>query len=161
MKFARFHIEIRGGRMISVTSSTFSRNDIGVVTHYGASAVTVAGCSFRYQGRQAIAVRDTVAAASVEDNRISGGQTGVYVRNAGATITGTRIRAVSRHGVTTVGAVVQPVNRVRATLGLLLVTAVTRRGGQYGTIRHPDAGRVPLTSLSRGIVSRDSIDGPR
>jgi hypothetical protein len=45
-------------------------------------------------------------------------------------------------------------------LGILLVaTALTRRGGQYGAFRDPYAERVPLTSLSKGIVSRDSIDG--
>jgi hypothetical protein len=56
--------------------------------------------------------------------------------------------------------VFQPLTVIWLLLALLLlVTALTRSGPQFGTIRHPYAERVPLTSLSRGIVSRESIGG--
>jgi len=207
----RYGIEVSGGRDITVSSSTFEGNDIGIVLSHGADTVVIEGATFRAQTRQGIAVRDTVKRATVRDTTISGGETGVYVRNADATVTTSRITNVSRHGITLVGdasgvrvtgntiagygpaalwtqdatggvveendllgwhpaptvasvlqSVFQPLTVVWLLLGILLiVTALTRRGGQYGAFRDPYAERVPLTSLSKGIVSRDSIEDPR
>jgi hypothetical protein len=39
---------------------------------------------------------------------------------------------------------------------LLLLTAVTRKDRQYGKIRDPYSERVPLTSLSQGVVTLDA-----
>jgi nitrous oxidase accessory protein NosD len=56
----------------------------------------------------------------------------------------------------------QPLTVIWLGLGvLLLVTAATRKDRHFGTFRHPYEQHVPLTSLSRGIVSPDSLrDGP-
>jgi nitrous oxidase accessory protein NosD len=204
----RYGIEVSGGRNITVDSSTFKGNDIGIVLSHGADDVVIAGGTFRAQTRQGIAVRDTVTRARITDADITGGETGVYVRNADATVTGSQITDVSRHGVTLVGdaagvrvtgnsiagygpaalwtkdatggvveendllnwhpaptvasvlqSFFQPLTIVWLLLGILLVaTALTRKGGQYGSFRDPYAERVPLTSLSKGIVSRESIE---
>jgi hypothetical protein len=207
----RYGIEVSGGRDITVTSSTFKGNDIGIVLSHGADTVVISGATFRAQTRQAVAVRDTVVGATIRDTTISGGETGVYIRNADATVVSSRITNVSRHGITLIGdtpgvritgntiagygpaalwtagatggvvtdndllgwrpaptvasvlqSLFQPLTVVWLLLGILLiVTALTRRGGQYGAFRDPYAERVPLTSLSKGIVSRESIEDPR
>ncbi|TFB96366.1 MULTISPECIES: right-handed parallel beta-helix repeat-containing protein [unclassified Cryobacterium] len=205
----RYGIELSGGQALGVYSSLIARNDMGIVLDDGASGVVVAGNTLKDQARQSIAIRDRVTDTSVRNNAISGSQTGVYVRNAGASVTDNTIRAVSNHAVSLVGdarsvrvvsnalsgsgavpvwdetssgAVVagnnlagwqrattaitvarfvfQPLTVVWLLLALLLlVTALTRSGPQFGAIRHPYAERVPLTSLSRGIVSRESVGG--
>jgi hypothetical protein len=205
----RYGIEVSGGRNITISSSTFEGNDIGIVLSHGADAVTISGATLRDQTRQGIAVRDSVENARIRDSTISGGETGIYVRNADAMVTSSRITNMSRHGVTLIGdtsgaritgnsiagngpaavwmpdagggtvqdndllgwrpaptvesvlrSFFQPLTVVWLLLGILLIaTALTRRGGQYGAFRDPYAERVPLTSLSKGIVSRDSIDG--
>ena len=205
----RYGIELSGGQELGVYSTLVARNDMGIVLDDGASGVVVAGNTLRDQTRQSIAVRDTVSDASVRNNSITGGHTGVYVRNAGVTVNDNTIQAVSNHAVslvgdatsvrvvsntlsgsgavpvwneTATGAVVtgnnlsgwqrattaltlarslfQPLTIIWLFLALLLlVTAVTRSGPQFGMIRHPYPERVPLTSLSRGIVPRESVDG--
>jgi len=159
------------------------------------------------QVTQAIAIRDTVSNAEVRSNTISGGDTGIHVRNAGALVESNRIGDVSNHGISLVGkvsevevsgntigghgaiavwneaatgglvalndysewrpaatfegvvrSIFQPLTVVWLLLGLLLIgTALTRRGPQFGIFRNPYAEHVPLASLTRGVVSRDSL----
>lgn len=68
------------------------------------------------------------------------------------------------HPAATVGSVLrfifQPLTVIWLGLAvLLLVTAVTRKDRQFGTIRDPYEERVPLTSLSRGIVAPEPMPG--
>lgn len=203
----RYGVEVSGGSDVSVSSTRFENNAIGVVLNHAAEHVDVRDNTLDAQTWQAIAVRDGVADTTIARNAISGGQTGVYLRNAQAAVTGSEISGGARHGVSLVGdvtgasitnntisgsgavavwneratggtiadndesgwqpaptmaafinALFQPLTVIWILLGALLVgTSLTRRGGQYASIRHPYAERVPLTSLSRGIVSPESL----
>lgn len=209
----RYGVEISGGTGIRVRETTFEGNPDGLVLDEGADQVVVSENVFTGQSRKSVAIRDTVTDASVHDNTITGGDTGIYVRNATATVESNEVNAVTNHGVTlvgdvsgsdvaentiggngatavhmtdstgavvsendlgawrpaptvesVVGFVLQPLTIVWLTLALLLVvTAFTRKSSQYEEtdgIRHPYAERVPLTSLSRGVVPAESLVKP-
>jgi nitrous oxidase accessory protein NosD len=209
----RYGVEISGGTGIRVRETTFESNPDGLVLDEGADKVEVSENVFTGQSRQSVAIRDTVTDATVRDNTITGGDTGIYVRNATATVESNELMAVTNHGVTlvgdvsgsdvadntisgngptavrstdsegadisendlgawrpaptiesVVGFVLQPLTIVWLMLALLLVvTAFTRKSSQYEDtdgIRHPYAERVPLTSLSRGVVPAESLVKP-
>lgn len=208
----RYGVEISGGRNVEVTKSRIMGNEAGVVVNHGTAGVAISDNVLTDQQKHAISIRDTVSNAEVRWNAITGGDTGINVRNAGALVQSNRIAEVSNHGVSLVGKVpevtvagnaiggfgaiavwnekavggvvtlndfsdwrpattfegvvrtiFQPLTIVWLLLGLLLIgTALTRRGPQFGVFRNPYAERVPLTSLTPGVVTRDSLasDGP-
>lgn len=206
----RYGVEVSGGSNLDVENNTITDNEVGVVVNYGAREVGISRNIFRHQSIQAVSIRDADASAAVHRNTITGGDTGIYVRNAHADITGNELKAVSNHGITLLGEVkdtsvesnvlagdgssaiwdaestgatvtdndtlgwapaftaeraagslVQPLTLVWVLLGmLLLVTAVTRTR-RARLIRSPYAERVPLTSLSRGIISLDDAGRQR
>lgn len=205
----RYGVEISGGTGVRVRHTEVVANPAGIVVDRGADEVHLSHNDFRGQVQQSIAIRDTVTDATVQDNTIVGGDTGVYVRNADAVVESNVVRAVTNHGVTlvgdvrgsevsaneiggdgrtavrasdalgavvgendldawrpaptvesVVGFVLQPLTVIWLLLALLLVvTALTRKDRQFGRFRDPYAERVPLTSLSRGVVSIDSLRG--
>lgn len=204
---ARYGVEISGGRNVEVSKSRISGNETGIVVNHGTAGVAISDNVLTDQVKHAISIRDTVTNAEVRWNEISGGDTGINVRNAGALVQSNRIAEVSNHGVSLVGKVAevtvsgntiggfgaiavwneeatggivalndfstwrpattfegvvrtifQPLTVVWLLLGLLLLgTALTRRGPQFGAFRNPYAEHVPLTSLTRGVVPRDSL----
>jgi hypothetical protein len=203
----RYGVEISGGTGVRVRHTTVVGNPAGVVVDRGADDVHLSQNEFSGQREQSVAIRDTVTDATVQDNTIVGGDTGVYVRNATATVESNEVSAVTNHGVTlvgdvsgsqvqqneiagdgrtavrasdalgavvgendldgwrpaptvqsVVGYVLQPLTVIWLLLALLLVaTALTRKDRQYGRIRDPYEERVPLTSLSKGVVTIDSL----
>lgn len=208
----RYGIEVSGGRGLEVTDNTIARNDVGVVVSHDAMNVVISGNTLTGQVSQSNAVRDGSRAATVSKNTIIGGDTGVYVRNADASVTGNTLSAISNHGITLVGdmqdtfvannsvagygsqavwvdtstnatmeknelldwhpavtvesvvnSVFQPLTFVWLLLAALLVmSAVTRkRQLRLHTLRSPYPERVPLTSLSKGIVRLDGMQDSR
>ncbi|HEX2246106.1 MAG TPA: right-handed parallel beta-helix repeat-containing protein, partial [Arthrobacter sp.] len=204
----RYGIEISGGRNLEVRGNMIVKNYVGVVVSHGAERVDVFANNLRDQVQQSIAIREAGDSTSVRHNDIRGGDTGIYVRNAGAAVSGNTLQSISNHGITlrgdvrgttvasnvvsgfgssavwdeessgaaigendllgwrpaytferAVNFVFQPLTFVWLLLGgLLLVTAVSgQRKRQDRTIRSPYAERVPLTSLSKGIVSLDDV----
>jgi hypothetical protein len=203
---ARYGIEISGGSGFEVLDNEIESNLVGIVLNHGARVVTITDNHLVDQGRQSIAVRDTVSQVAVVDNHISETETGVYVRNAGASVAENTMSGIGLHGVSLVGNardvrvtgnsiagdgstaiwtddakggtverndlhawapaptvqsvtswIFQPLTIIWILLGLLLVgTTLTRRGSQYDQ-RAPYEERVPLTELSRGIVSPESV----
>ena len=202
----RYGIEVSGGERLRVVDNTVERNEVGVVVNEGATHVTIEDNTFTAQVAQSVAVRDGSADTEVTDNRIVGGDTGVYVRNADAQVTGNTMTSISNHGITLVGnmrdtyvaansvagygskaiwtkdsvfatveknelldwhpavtvasvvnSVFQPLTFVWLLLATLLIaSAVTRtRRLRVRTIGSPYPERVPLTSLSKGIVRFD------
>jgi hypothetical protein len=206
----RYGIELSGGSNLDVENNIITENEVGVVVHHGASGVSISRNEFRNQRRNAIAIRDEHASATVYRNTITGGDTGIYVRNASAEVTANVLDSISNHGITligdlngtsvsgntvagdgstaiwveqstgatvtdnnilgwapaytvekAVGSFFQPLTLIWALLGgLLVITAVTRQK-KAAWIRSPYAERVPLTSLSRGIVDPDEAAGKR
>ncbi|MDR7082544.1 nitrous oxidase accessory protein NosD [Arthrobacter ginsengisoli] len=100
---ARYGIELSGGSNLAIESNLFAGNEVGVVVNHGAGGVGISRNNFTNQRLQAVAVRDAGASAAVYGNTISGGDTGIYVRNAKADITSNDLVAVSNHGITLVG----------------------------------------------------------
>jgi parallel beta-helix repeat protein len=99
----RYGIEIAGGHDVMVEGNTVSRNSIGVVTTGLAEDITISGNEFTGQVRQSIAVRDGASGISVVENRVRGGDTGVYVRNAEVLISENTLSQLTNHGVTLIG----------------------------------------------------------
>lgn len=102
---ARYGVELSGGSNLDVENNRISANEVGVVVNHGANGVGISRNEFRDQRLQAVAVRDAHASAAVYRNTISGGDTGIYVRNARADITANTLSSISNHGVTLVGEV--------------------------------------------------------
>ena len=204
---ARYGIEVVGGSGVTIQNNRLGANEVGIVVNAGAKGVTVSGNTLDGHSRQSIAVRDAESTADVSGNSITGGDTGIYVRDARATVTGNTMREISNHGITLLGdvrettvagnyvggdgslaiwseqsaggtlgendvlgwvpaytveravrSVFQPLTFIWFALALLLaVTAVARGKRAERIVRSPYADRVPLASLSRGVVTLEDI----
>jgi nitrous oxidase accessory protein NosD len=99
----RYGVEVSGGDSLEVAGNTIGNNEVGVVVNYGAKGVDIINNELRDQRKQAIAVRDAEAFAVIRSNDISGGDTGIYVRDAGASITHNTLSSISNHGITLLG----------------------------------------------------------
>ena len=206
-KNARYGIEVVGGSDLTIRNNRLARNEVGVVATDGAKEVTIANNTLLDQTRQAVAVRDAESTAEVTGNSITGGDTGIYVRDASAVVKENNLNNISNHGITLLGdvketsvagnivagngstaiwaeasagaslgendtlawvpaytveravkSVFQPLTFIWFLLGaLLLVTAVARGKNAERVLRSPYADHVPLTSLSRGVVTYDDV----
>ncbi|MBJ2121464.1 right-handed parallel beta-helix repeat-containing protein [Arthrobacter sp. MSA 4-2] len=103
----RYGIEISGGDSLRVAGNTIRGNEVGVVVNYAAEGVSIINNEIQDQHRQGIAVREPGAEAVIRRNTISGGDTGVYVRDATASVTGNTMGTLSGHGVSLVGEVAE------------------------------------------------------
>lgn len=202
---ARYGVEVTGGVGITVSRGEISGNEVGVVVSEGAENVTVSRNALSDNTRQGIVVRRSSSDVAVADNSLSGGDTGVLVRDSAATVTGNDLLRIANHGISLVGvvdgavvsgnsvagfgstaiwseqstggvvsenrlrewrpaptlervtrSVLQPLTLVWLTLGLLVVVTAAL-GKRASGVRNPFADHVPLTSLTRGIVSRDAL----
>ena len=203
----RYGIAVSGGRDIVLSSNVLRGNKSGVVVDHAAADVQIVANRFVNQSRQAVAIRDDVTRATVLTNEIRGGDTAVYVRNAGARVENNSISEVSNHGVTLVGdanratvtantiagfgsipifldlsengtvlhndtldwhpatnldtvinAVFQPLTIVWIALAVIVLgTALSPASRRSRSIHHPYEERAPLSTFTRGIVSRESI----
>jgi hypothetical protein len=204
---ARYGVAISGGDGVAVTGSRIDAGENGIVVDKAARDVRLEENTLSGQQNQAIAIRDGVEAAEVSGNEISDVPTGIYVRNAGASLVGNDLERISNHGVTLVGrasgvevienevagsgsiavftedatgaavsdndllgwqpapslesvtrAIFQPLTVVWILVGLaILVTSLSTISRRRMSIRHPYAERVPISTYTSGIVSRDSI----
>lgn len=101
----RYGIEVRGGKNTTIRANTVSGSQSGIVADASASAVMITGNHLDSQATQAIALRDGVTSGVVEDNTISGGSVGIYLRNAGARVQNNVITGVTNHGISAIGTV--------------------------------------------------------
>lgn len=204
---ARYGIELTGGSGLTVRNNRLARNEMGIVAADGAKGVVIANNTLLDHVRQAIAVRDAGSTAEVTGNSITGGDTGIYVRDASAGVGENTLANISNHGITLLGAVnettvagnmlagngttaiwseasagaflgendtlawvpaytvermvksvFQPLTFIWFLLAaLLLITAVARGRNAERILRSPYADHVPLTSLSRGVVTYDDV----
>ncbi|MPY11404.1 right-handed parallel beta-helix repeat-containing protein [Arthrobacter bussei] len=99
----RYGVEVSGGENLRLTGNTIRGNEVGVVVNYGAERVGIIDNEIRDQRLQGIAVREPGAQADIRRNTISGGDTGVYVRDATATVSGNTMHSLSGHGVSLLG----------------------------------------------------------
>ena len=101
----RYGIELSGGNNFRVTGNMIRGNEVGVVVNYGARRVSIVDNEIRDQALQGVAVREAGAQAEIRRNIFSGTDTGVYVRDATASVVGNTMDSLSGHGVSLVGGV--------------------------------------------------------
>lgn len=101
----RYGLELSGGYNLDIDNNLIADNEVGVVVNHGANGVGISRNEFRNQKLQAIAIRDAEASAAVYRNTITGGDTGIYLRNAKADITANSLSAITNHGITLIGEV--------------------------------------------------------
>lgn len=157
---ARQSVAIRdAGAEATVTGNTITGGDTGVYVR--AADVAVTGNTLSAISNHGITLLGDVGATRVTDNSVAGyGSRAVWDdASTGGVINKNDL--LDWRPATTVESVVnsvfQPLTFVWLLLGLLLVvTAVTRRRElRVRSIRNPYSERVPLTALSKGIVSPD------
>jgi nitrous oxidase accessory protein NosD len=146
-----------------VTGNVIQGGDTGVYVRN--AAAEVADNDIDAVSNHGISLIGDVGDTAVSDNEVAGfGRVPIYTEESiGGTVgeNSTRDWRPAMSLQTIVDSVFQPLTLVWLTLGLIvLVTAVIPAGQRRTSIKHPYAERVPLTSYSRGVVSRDSIARP-
>ncbi|WP_159602248.1 right-handed parallel beta-helix repeat-containing protein [Agromyces humi] len=157
----RQSVALRGGvQDTRITDNTISSVSTGV--HVENSAAAVTGNTFTGIGNHAVTLVGTATGARVTGNTISGnGTTAIHDDDASGAVVGRNDVEGWKTAPTVVSvlrSVFQPLTIVWVALGLLLlITALS--GRRRRGIRHPYADRLPLTALSRGVVSPDTLRG--
>jgi len=100
----RYGIEVVGGEDIVLRANHVVGNQMGIVVTAGARGVTIDGNAIEDSARQAIALREAGTGMRVVDNRIAGGDIGIFARNAVGRFEANRISGVTNHGIALVGA---------------------------------------------------------
>jgi hypothetical protein len=103
----RYGVEVVGGLNIGVLANDIRDNEMGVVVREGAEKVSVVGNRVFDSARQGIALRDGVRATVVSGNIVSGGETSIYVRDAGADVKRNTLTDASLHAISLVGDVTE------------------------------------------------------
>lgn len=99
----RYGIEVLGGTQLAVKDNLVTGSHVGIVAASGAKGVSITGNRLLDNARQSIAVRDARSSADVTGNTISGGDTGIYVRDATAKVSANTLDGISNHGITLLG----------------------------------------------------------
>jgi len=148
------------GASAVVTHNTITSADTGIyVRNAGAR---IAANTLRGISNHGITLLGQVAGTKVAGNMVSGyGSIAVWTDDSTGAVLGENdlLGWQPEYTVQRVANFVfQPLTFVWLLLGgLLLITAVSGGRGRAGTIRNPYAEHVPLTSLSKGIVSPEQI----
>ncbi|WP_448004670.1 right-handed parallel beta-helix repeat-containing protein [Agromyces bauzanensis] len=151
----------QGVEDVRIEGNAISSVDTGV--HVRNAAATVSQNSFADVSNHAVTLVGTATGTQVSGNTIVGhGSTPVYDDAIGGHITGNDVEGWETPP--TVASVLstffQPLTIIWVALGLLLLfTALT--GHRRRGIRHPYADRIPLTELSEGVVSPETLRGAR
>jgi parallel beta-helix repeat protein len=99
----RYGVEVVGGINIGVLANDVAGNEMGVVVREGADKVSVVGNRVQESIRQGVALRDGVRRATVSGNIVSGGDTGIYVRDSDVDVKGNTLNDSKLHAVSLVG----------------------------------------------------------
>ena len=100
---SRYGVEVVGGDSVRVASNDLVGNDVGIVVRGGARAVTVTGNQVDHPTSQGIVVRDGVSASTISANAVSGGITGINLRDARADIGHNIVTRPRANGIRIVG----------------------------------------------------------
>jgi hypothetical protein len=92
-------IEISGGQNVEVTASSIARNEDGIVVDHGAANVQLTDNTLQDQRSRGVTIRDAGTSSSVTRNSISGGDTGVSLRNSAASVTANVLAGITNHGM--------------------------------------------------------------
>jgi nitrous oxidase accessory protein NosD len=144
----------------TVTGNEIDGSDTGVYVRN--ADVEVTDNTIDAVSNHGISLVGDVGETVVTDNDVAGfGRVPIYAEESVGGSVGENSTLEWRPAVsfeTIVDSVFQPLTLIWLSLGLLvLVTAVIPAGQRRTSIQHPYAERVPLTSYTRGVVSRESI----
>jgi nitrous oxidase accessory protein NosD len=114
----RYGIDVLGGKGVQVDSNQVSGNAMGIVVGVGAEAVVIKNNLVEDSAKQGIAFRDAGTDALVRGNTITGGEIGIYARDAGGTFERNTIEDVTNHGITLIGATSRSVIDNNTTSGV-------------------------------------------
>ena len=147
-----------------VSGNTISNVPTGIYVR-NAGAVLSAN-ELRHVSNHGVTLVGRASGVAVTQNSVAGnGSIAVFTENArGAAVAGNDLvgwqPAPSLE--TVVRSVFQPLTIVWILVGLaILVASLATASRRRGVIRHPYAERVPISTFTSGIVSRDSISHPR
>ena len=99
----RYGVEVSGGTGAVISASRIASNVVGVVLNHGSTGVVISDNTFGAQKTQSIAIREGVERTQVSGNTFAGGDTAIYVRNAGADIYNNTMSSMANHGVSVLG----------------------------------------------------------
>ncbi|MDY7555841.1 right-handed parallel beta-helix repeat-containing protein [Cryobacterium sp. 10C3] len=92
-------IEISGGQNVEVTASSIAGNEDGILVDHGAANVQLTNNTLQDQRNRGITIRDAGTSSTVTGNTISGGDTGVSLRNSAASVTANVVAGITNHGM--------------------------------------------------------------
>jgi parallel beta-helix repeat protein len=98
-----YGVEVLGGMNINIDNNAVIGNTMGVVVRRNAQQVSVVGNVLSDQQREGISIRDGNTGGTVSGNIVTGAQTGIYLRDSNADITGNTVKGAELHAVTLVG----------------------------------------------------------
>ncbi len=99
----RSGIDVVGGSHIRLSNNTVSGGSMGIVLDDGPSGVAVRNNEIDGVEQHGISIRDDADEVTVASNDIERAQTGVYVRNAAATVRDNTVTDATVHGITLTG----------------------------------------------------------
>lgn len=150
---ARYGIEVIGGMGMTLKDNRVAGNEVGIVADDGAKGVSITGNTLVDNARQSIAVRDAGSTAKVSGNSISGGDTGIYVRDASAKVNGNTLERISNHGITLLGNVSESAVAGN-TVGGNGSTAIWSEGSTGAVVGENDVlGWAPAYTVERVVKS--------
>lgn len=144
----RIGIEVVGGFGIELRGNEVIGNPTGIVVTGGAETVTIDGNTVQESVSQGIAIRDAGPDIRVVDNRIEGGDIGIFVRDAGGRFEDNRIDDVSNHGIAL----------VNATRGSAVVGNVVTGAGPSAIDVHRTTGPAVRDNDTSGWTSTKPLD---
>lgn len=100
----RYGIEVLGGTHLTIDGNAVNDQTMGIVVAREVSDVAITGNIIERSTAQAIALRDGVTDALVQANDISGGEVGIFLRDAAGRIDRNTIVDTTSHAVTVIAA---------------------------------------------------------
>lgn len=151
----RYGVDVVGGVNIVLDGNQISDQTMGIVVSNDASAVTISDNVVTRSAEQGIALRNGVTDATVQGNSVTGGEIGIYLRDAGGLIDRNSVDGVTNHAITLIdetGASTITDN-IAAGMGPSAID-VARAGGsvvQEGNIETAWRSTKPLDVILRSI----------
>jgi parallel beta-helix repeat protein len=98
-----YGVEVLGGMNINIDNNAIVGNTMGIVVSHSTAKVSVVGNVLSAQQREGIALRDGNTGGTISGNIVTGAQTGIYLRDSSAEVTGNTVKGSKLHAVTLVG----------------------------------------------------------
>lgn len=99
----RYGIELVGGVDFVVDGNVVSGHEMGIVVAKAVTGVTITHNTVENSGVHAIALRDGVTDAVVQDNSVAGASVGIFLRDSSGVIDHNTVADVDNHAITLIG----------------------------------------------------------